>query len=197
MGTIRALASTISQMARTFAHTNPHNWDLYMSALEFAYNGNVHPATSFTPFQLDTGRDPNTPMQFLLKGIIDRPAMYHEQHELIYPTVYLHKYTAQLNGVKKQLAEKSYIAHQRLLDKGTITIEYAPNDACMVENPLTTHKPGMSTLDMRYDGPYEVIRKEGISKYRIDFKNLLTCRIDFPGRYQVLIQDKMNTLRQP
>ena len=182
---------TMSQMARTFAHANPHNWDLYMSALEFAYNDSVHPATGYTPFQLDTGRDPNTPMQFLLKGIIDRPALYHEQHELIDPTVYLHKYTSRLNGVKKQLAEKSYIAHQRLMNKGTVPIEYAAGDACMVENPLTTHSPGMSTLDRRYDGPYEVIRKEGISKYRIDFKNLVTGAIDFPGRYQILNQDKM------
>jgi len=74
---------TISQMGRTFAHSNPHNWDLYMSALEFACNHSVHPSTGFTPFQLDTGRDRNTPMQFLLKGIIDRPAMYHEQHSVI------------------------------------------------------------------------------------------------------------------
>jgi hypothetical protein len=77
------------------------------------------------------------------------------------------------------------------LDKGTIPIEYAPKDACTVENPLTTHKPCMSTLDKRYDGPYEVIQKEGISKYRIDLKNLSTCRVYFPGRYQVLNQDKM------
>jgi hypothetical protein len=73
----------------------------------------VHPLTGFTPFQLNTGRDPNTPKQFLLKGIIDTPALYHEQHELIDPSVY--KYTAQLNGDKKQLAKKSYVLHQRLI----------------------------------------------------------------------------------
>jgi hypothetical protein len=61
----------------------------------------------------------------------------------------------------------------------------------MVESPLTTHSPGMSTLDRRYDGPYKVVRKEGISRYEIDFENLLTRKIDFPARYQILNQDKM------
>ena len=178
-GLAERYVGTISQMARTFAHGNPHSWDSHMSALEFAYNDSVHPLTGFTPFQLDTGRDPNTPMQFLLKGIIDRPALYHEQHELIDPTVYLHMYTAQLNGVKKQLAEKSYVAHQRLMNKGTIPIEYAPEDACMVKNPLTTHSPGMSKLDRRFDGPYKVIQKEGFSRYKIDLENLLTSKIGF------------------
>jgi len=180
---------TISHMARTFAHSNPHNWDLYMSALEFAYNDGVHPLTGISPFQLDTGLDPNTPKQFLNKGIIDRPALYHERHDLIDPTVYLHKYTAQLNGVNKQLAENSYVAHQRLMNKGTIPVEYAPEDACMVESPLPTHSPGMTKLDWRHDGPYKVIQNEGISGYKIDFENLLTGKIDLPGRYQILNQD--------
>jgi hypothetical protein len=79
------------------------------------------------------------------------------------------------------------------MNKGTIPIEYAPDDACMVENPLTTHSPGMSMLDRRYDGPYKVSRKEGISRYKIDFENLLTGNINFPGRYQVQVlnQDKL------
>jgi hypothetical protein len=151
----------------------------YRGALDLRPNCQELIITGFTPFQLDTGRDPNTPMPFLPKVIIDRPALPHEQPELIDPTVYLHKYTAQLNGVEKQLAEKSYVAHQRLMNKGTIPIEYAPEDACMVKNPLTTHSPGMSKLDRRFDGPYKVIQKEGFSRYKIDLENLLTSKIGF------------------
>lgn len=176
---------TISSMARTFANQNPHNWDLYMSALEFAYNDSVHPATGYTPFQLDMGRDPNTPIQFLLKGVVDRPALYHQRHEMIDPTVYLQKYTAQLSKVKAQLADKQREQHQRLMHKGTIPIVYEPEDGVYVENPLTTHRPGMSTLDRRYDGPYRIIRRETINSYRVDFAG------DFPGRYNVINVEKL------
>jgi hypothetical protein len=75
--------------------------------------------------------------------------------------------------------------------KGTIPIKYAPEAACMADNQLTMHIPGLSTLDRRYDGAYKVIRKEGMSRFKIDFDNLFTSKIDFPGRYQTLNQDKM------
>mmetsp|Transcript_28135 Transcript_28135/g.69277 ORF Transcript_28135/g.69277 Transcript_28135/m.69277 type:complete len:175 (-) Transcript_28135:51-575(-) len=65
----------------TMANENPHNWDLFASVQEFGYNDSVNPATGYTLFQLDMGRDPNTPIQFLLKGVVDRPALYHQGHE--------------------------------------------------------------------------------------------------------------------
>ena len=61
-----------------------------------------------------------------------------------------------------------------------VPIVYEHGDGLNVENPLTTHKPGMYTLDRRYDGPYKVIQREKINAYRIDFGN------DFPQtRYNV------------
>ena len=156
-----------------------------MSALEFAYNDSVHPATGYTPFQLDMGRDPNTPIQFLLKGLIDKPALYHERHELIDPTIYLHKFTSQLNEVKARLLAKQTRQHEKLTHKGTVPIQFAPGDGVYVENPLTTHKAGMSTLDRRYDGPYPITERVAKNTYRVDFGQ------DFPTRHNVQNADKL------
>ena len=124
-------------------------------------------------------------VQFLLKGIVEQPSLYGERHELIDPTLYMQRYTNQLNKVKGRMQVKQRMQQQVLLARGTIPIVYEPGDGCYVENPLTTHRTGMPTLDRRYDGPYEVMSREGKTKYRIDF------RTDFPLRHSIINVDKM------
>ena len=36
---------TMVEMLRVFCHENPHEWDMTLGALEFAYNDSLHPAT--------------------------------------------------------------------------------------------------------------------------------------------------------
>ena len=67
---------TLTGMIRAVARHNKEDWDLYLSACEFAYNDSVHAATGFTPFQLANGRDPATPMQLLLHGAVQKPVLY-------------------------------------------------------------------------------------------------------------------------
>ena len=161
---------TLSAMLRSFAHQNPHDWDLYISAIEFAYNDSVHPATGFTPFQLDMGRDPHVPIQMLLQGVINRPSIYHQSEGLIDPTVYLTKYTSMMNKAKSHMSRKQYLQHQKLLERGTVPIVYETGDYVYVEHPLTTHGT-LPTLTERYEGPFRVVRRESRNAYRLDFRD--------------------------
>ena len=161
---------TLSGMLRSFAHQNATDWDLYISAIEFAYNDSVHPATGFTPFQLDMGRDPHVPIQMLLQGVVNRPNIYHQADGLIDPTVYLRKYTNMMNKAKAHMQRKQYLQHQRLLERGTVPIVYETGDYVYVEHSQTTHGT-LPTLAERYEGPFEVVRRENRNQYRLDFRD--------------------------
>ena len=62
----RALRSATA-MLRHYVDEQGQDWDEQLWAVEFAYNDAVHASTGFSPFQLDLGRDPATPVTLLAR----------------------------------------------------------------------------------------------------------------------------------
>ena len=60
---------TAESILRKFVNHRQTNWDTKLSAVEYAINDSVHSTTGFTPFQLDTGSDPSTNIDFVLDAI--------------------------------------------------------------------------------------------------------------------------------
>lgn len=56
---------TIEQMLRSYVSAEGSNWDLKLTAVEFAYNSAVHSSTRFSPFYLVYGMNPRTPHELL------------------------------------------------------------------------------------------------------------------------------------
>jgi hypothetical protein len=52
---------------RAFARKSPDSWHKLLPTAEFAYNSSVHSATGKTPFELDLGYTPRTPLDTLLR----------------------------------------------------------------------------------------------------------------------------------
>jgi hypothetical protein len=52
-------------MLRAYINHRQTNWDLLLTGAEFAYNDSVHASTGFTPFFLNHGDNPLTPMGLL------------------------------------------------------------------------------------------------------------------------------------
>jgi len=52
---------TFKEMLRSYVASRPGSWCQHLDMLEFAYNNSVHPATGFSPFFMNYGRDPRTP----------------------------------------------------------------------------------------------------------------------------------------
>lgn len=50
---------------RAFVNSRQNDWDDRLTALEFAYNDKVQASTGFSPFYLNTGRNPRTPAALL------------------------------------------------------------------------------------------------------------------------------------
>ncbi|KAJ9525206.1 hypothetical protein QJQ45_020746, partial [Haematococcus lacustris] len=53
---------TLEDMLRNFVSPHHDDWDTHLTAAEFAYNSSVHAATGFTPFHLNSGQQPHTPL---------------------------------------------------------------------------------------------------------------------------------------
>ena len=62
---VERLNQTMEIMLRCYTNDHASNWDEYLAAAEFAYNNAKSASTDYTPFQLDTGRNPCTPVSIL------------------------------------------------------------------------------------------------------------------------------------
>jgi hypothetical protein len=53
---------TVIEMLRAYIGPHHNNWDQHLVAAEFAYNNSVNATTGFTPFFLNSGQHPHTPL---------------------------------------------------------------------------------------------------------------------------------------
>ena len=58
---------TLQEMLRIYARDNTEDWNEYLEVVIFEYNCSIHPGTNETPFYLNRGREPRTPLQFALE----------------------------------------------------------------------------------------------------------------------------------
>ncbi|KAJ9516908.1 hypothetical protein QJQ45_027301 [Haematococcus lacustris] len=53
---------TLEDMLRNFVSPHHDDWDEHLTAAEFAYNASVQASTGFSPFRLNYGQEPHTPL---------------------------------------------------------------------------------------------------------------------------------------
>ncbi|KAJ9511238.1 hypothetical protein QJQ45_017169 [Haematococcus lacustris] len=53
---------TLEDMLRSFVSPHHDDWDEHLTAAEFAYNASVQASTGFSPFRLNSGQEPHTPL---------------------------------------------------------------------------------------------------------------------------------------
>src|SRR5271155_400040 len=61
-GQTERLNRTLEEMLRAYVTYKQDQWDEYLPAAEFTYNNSKQASTGFTPFELDCGQHPNTPI---------------------------------------------------------------------------------------------------------------------------------------
>jgi len=62
------LNRTLEEMLRTYVGYKQDNWDEYLMTAEFAYNNAKQTSSGFTPFKLDCGQPPITPLRLATMG---------------------------------------------------------------------------------------------------------------------------------
>ncbi|KAJ9516381.1 hypothetical protein QJQ45_011054 [Haematococcus lacustris] len=53
---------TLEDMLRNYVSPHHDDWDQHLTAAEFAYNASVQASTGYSPFRLNSGQEPHTPL---------------------------------------------------------------------------------------------------------------------------------------
>ena len=165
---------TVIECLGILGEDRPEDWDKFIFAIEFAYNDSRHKATGFSPFELNSGRTPNTPVQMVLKGLLPRPSLLAQSEEHIDPTKLFHHIAHLLSQTKIKLRLASASQKTYLDSKKTFHIFHV-GDFVYMENPLLG-KPGFKSMDPRYFGPFEILAPVGASSFLLDLPREMNRR---------------------
>ena len=70
-GQTERMNRVLEEMLRAYTNTRHTDWDLHLSACQFAVNDSVAASTGFSPFFLNHGCDPRVPASLLTAGLSD------------------------------------------------------------------------------------------------------------------------------
>ena len=72
-GQTEHLNRTLEEMLQAYVGYKQDNWDDYLPTAKFAYNNAKQTSTGLTPFELDCGQTPNTPLRSTTQDIDNVP----------------------------------------------------------------------------------------------------------------------------
>ena len=170
----------IEDMLRSCINFAQDDWDRLLPTLEFAYNDSVNASTTFTPFFLEYGRDPRSPLSSIAASstvplpVPDAtlaPIMATPSNPPLSASAYAQRFQHNIQVARdaQQLAQlrqaKYYNARHRL-------VEYNVGDRVLVDsNCLPSDVQHVRPLDKlahkRVGEPYEIVARIGRSAYRL------------------------------
>jgi hypothetical protein len=162
---------TIVEMLRSFCHENVTDWDDLIGANEFAYNDSVHPLTGYTPFQLDIGRTPHTPISLMLKRF--QTSISGSDNSF----AFLSRWSQSIEQTKRRLEEYNDKQAKLLRSRSSAPIFYEPGDWVKIENPSVNDIRRLPALVDRFIGPYKVLEVVAPGTYKLDFAGSKDSRV--------------------
>ncbi|GLB45156.1 putative integrase core domain containing protein [Lyophyllum shimeji] len=146
----------LEQYLRVFCNERQDDWDDLLPEAEFQYNNHVHSATKYTPFMLDTGRNPRM-------GFEPRPLNSNNETA----NEFFERMKLAQEEVKAALA-KAKDDMARYYDQCRIpALEHKPGDRVYLDtSDIQTTCPSKK-LSHRYLGPYTIKRQVGPLAYKL------------------------------
>ncbi|GFO31661.1 gypsy retrotransposon integrase-like protein 1 [Plakobranchus ocellatus] len=161
-GIVERFHSTLKSIIRKLSHESPSEWSCFVPAALFAYRGQVHSSTGFSPFYLLFGRVPRGPMQILSDVFLNK--------NLSRDTSFQYQYVINLhNRIRKdwQIAQESMrdsASESRLRHEPKSRLKhFIPGNEVLVLLSTSDNK-----LVLSYKGPYTVVEKRTGVVYLVD-----------------------------
>jgi len=160
-GQTERLNRTLEEMLRIYATYKQDQWDEYLPAAEFAYNNSKQTSTGFTPFELDCGQHPHTPITLGKKVITNVPAAsdFIEHWNTMISTAKDHLREAQERQMKYANNHRRHLTF-KLGDQVLLSMKNT-------NNPVDRNRP-TKKLTPRFTGPYTISEVISPVVYRLD-----------------------------
>jgi len=144
------------------------NWEEILPAAEFSYNNSLQGSTGYTPFQLDNGHHPRTPLS--LTNEKKNTTNVKAAQEL------LEHWTEMMNVAKDSLVnaqeKQSDQANKKRryleLDEGDLVLLNTAN-----LTPQENRKRPSKKLTSKFMGPFKIIKKISTTAYRLELPETL------------------------
>jgi len=160
------LNRTLKKMLRIYATYNQNNWDKYLPAAEFAYNNSKQASTGFTPFELDCGQHPNTPITSTMETSNHVPAA----------SDFLGHWNNMIKIAKDTLLE-SQDRQTKYANQHRCHLEFNIGDKVLlatknINNPVDKNRPTRK-LAPKFIGPYTIFKIISTTAYKLDLPEIM------------------------
>ena len=170
-GQTERMNRTLEEMLRIHATYKQDTWDEYLPAAEFAYNNSKQASTGFTPFELDTGRHPNTPTSWAATTVKVAATADFMDH---------------WNFMIQQAKDNLFEAQQRqrkYADQKHRYVEFEIGDQVLLSSknilsPVDKLRPTLK-LAPKFLGPFTIIDKISETAYKLDLPHTMKIHLVF------------------
>jgi hypothetical protein len=167
-GQSERLIRSLLGMMRAMTDAEGRNWADNLPGLVFAYNDSVHAATGFTPFYLNFGRHPISPVQALASG---------DREDVAHPGVLEARRLNRALSEAKAMLERAAAQSEKTMQK---RVRDAPGvkegDMVMLKMKVAgslaggVGKEGSKVKKAKFVGPFKVLNTNGT-----------TCNLELPA----------------
>lgn len=162
----------LEDVLRHFTNAEQTNWDTLLPMVEFAINNSQHASSGFTPFYLNYGLHPNTPLSIQLPTVEEAPATDLGAPAVTKFVAYLQ---AAVNKAKTLLLaaqnrQKTYADKRRSPDP-----DYGVGQEVLLSSKnIPLKHPGSNKLLPRWLGPFRVAKRVSSVAYKLELPNTMS-----------------------
>ena len=150
----------LEEMLRHYVGPLQDDWDLHLPMAEFAINNSVHASHGSTPFFLNYGQHPNTPVSIAFSS---QPMAQNRLHEV----------HASIKAAKVAL-EAARTRQKKYADTKRREVELSVDQLVLVSTKDLTLK-GVKKLLPKWVGPFKVTARIGDVAYRVELPEAWKC----------------------
>ncbi|CAF4416553.1 unnamed protein product [Rotaria sp. Silwood2] len=145
-GQVERFNSTMDAKISALSNLQKTDWDDQLPFVTFNYNTTIHASTKQIPFEMMYGRTPILPLDYQDNNVT---LSYDPEH-----SKKLNQFLAKVNEQAKQNIIKNQARYKERYDRNRSDPSYQIGDLVLVKTLNIRHK-----FDIRYEGPFRIIRK--------------------------------------